>query len=291
MLFYDLMNYNHPEDKEYFKINPELTEGIKFFPHKKNKLSSNIEPYEKFINKYSKIFRYIPFVKAAYISNSVSFKSVHENSDIDLFIITENNRLFLARLFTWIVFKLLKIWWNHEKGKFCTWFWITEQSQDLYPISIYPIDLYLAYWIAHLQPIYSKNSTQVNDIFKENMRVKQIIPNYNWKYHKIWNTNIIEWKNIIWKSLEKIFWFNFLNSIIGYFWKKKMINWKKALWKKGKNIIISDNILKFFAPDIRKTVYLKYKTLKPTFIQKAETTWWRIKNLNTRQVEEEKLLY
>lgn len=290
MLFYDLMWYNHPKNKEYFKINPELTEWIKYYPKIKKKLSDNTSEYEKFTNKYSKIFRYIPFVKNVYISNSVSFKSVHSNSDIDLFIITENNRLFLARLFVWIFFKILKIWWNHKKWKFCTWFWVTEQAIDLYPISIYPLDLYLAYRITHLQPIYAKNIEDINIIYQENLRVKQIIPNYNWTYQKILDTKIIEWKNLIWKLLEKFFWFNFLNSLIGFFRKKRILKWKQKLWKKWKNIIISDNILKFFAPDIRKTVYLKYKTLKPNFVSKKVNENWKIKNLCKRDIEEEKLI-
>jgi len=33
-------------------------------------------------------------------------------------------------------------------------------------------------------------------------------------------------------------------------------------------MIISDNILKFQAPDIRKTVYIKYKTLKNKVVRK-----------------------
>ena len=289
MLFYDLMWYNYPDNKNYFKINPELTEWLAFYPKIKKNLSTDIQSYEKFINKYNKIFRYIPFIKNVYVSNSISFKSVHKNSDIDLFIVTENNRLFLARLFTWLFFKILKIWWNHKKWKFCTGFWITEQAIDLYPISIYPIDLYLAYRIAHLQPIYIKNKNDINNVFSENIRVKQIIPNYNWKYQKILNINIIEWKNIFWKTLEKIFWFDFINYIIWFFWKKRMIKWKKKLWKKWKNIIISDNILKFFAPDIRQTVYLKYKTLKPKFIEKKENKNWKVKNLAKKRIENEKL--
>ena len=289
MLFYDLMWYNYPENKEYFKINPELTEWLAFYPKTKKELSTDIQSYENFINKYSKIFRYLPFIKNVYISNSVSFKSVHKNSDIDLFIVTENNRLFLSKFFVWLLFKILKIWWNHEKWKFCTWFWVTEQAVDLYPISIYPIDLYLAYRIAHLQPVYTKDNHSINNIFSENIRVKQIIPNYNWKYKKILNIQIIEWKNIFWKILEKVFWFDLINYIIWFFRKKRMIKWKKKLWKKWKNIIISDNILKFFAPDIRQTVYLKYKTLKPKFVEKKENQNWKVKNLTKKEIENEKL--
>ena len=37
---------------------------------------------------------------------------------------------------------------------------------------------------------------------------------------------------------------------------------RKKLGQKGENIIITNKMLKFFGPDIRKDIYLKYKVLK-----------------------------
>ena len=195
LIFYDLMWYNYPKDKEYFFLNSDLLEWINHQPKIEKQLSSNTEEQEKIINKYSFLYRQIPFIENIYVCNSVSFKSVNENSDIDLFIVTKNNRIFLAKLFIWIFFKLFWVYWTHQKNKFCIWFYVTKSSTDLYPISISPIDLYLAYWIAHLQPIYSESWNFY--IFKENLWVKEIIPNYNFSYKKILNTDITYWKWII----------------------------------------------------------------------------------------------
>lgn len=262
MLFYDIMWYNYPDDKEYFSINKDLKKNIIHKIVKEKKLSKDVKKYEQIINKYSFLYNKIPFVEHIYVANSITFKSIHENSDIDLFIITKNNRIFLAKFFVWLFFKIFWMYWNHEKNKFCTWFYITSQNKDLYPITITWVDLYLAYWIAHLQNIYSEDKNKKDDIFKENLWVKHIIPNYKQKEKQILNIKKTYWSSIFKKILEKLFWFDFLNTFLWIIWKKRMEKWKKKLWKDGENIIISNNILKFHAPDIRKIVYLKYKTLK-----------------------------
>lgn len=282
MLFYDLMNYNYPENKEYFKINPDLKEWIVAKPIKLKSYSSDVSEYEKFIKKYQWLFKYLPFVRAVYVSNSVSFKSVHKNSDIDLFFVIENDRLHIWRFFVKLIFKLLKIEWNHHQWKFCTGFWVTKYWVDMYPISIFPVDIYLAYWIAHLQPIYWETFEDILTVFKENFWVKNIIPAYDAKPQKIIDVEPVLWKSFVKKVLEKIFWFNWLNFVIWFFWKKKMLKEKQKLWKKWENIIISDNILKFFAPDKRQIVYLKYKALKPHFLKKTHTKGWKIKKTNEK---------
>jgi len=271
MLFYDLMDYNYPDDKAYFSINKILKENIKYDIIKRKELNNNVEEQEKIINKYSFLYNHIPFIEHIYIANSITFKSIHENSDIDLFIITKNNRIFLSKLFVWLFFKIFNMYWNHEKNKFCTGFFITDKYKDFYPISINGVDLYLAYWIAHLQNVYSEDKEKRDDIFKENAWVQNIIPNYEKKEKKILNINKVDWSSSFKKILEKIFWFNFLNTIIWIIWKNKMEYKRKKLWKDWKNMIISDNILKFHAPDIRKIVYLKYKTLKNLPKKKIKT--------------------
>ncbi len=281
MLFYDIMNYNYPENKDYFKINPNLKEWIKQYPLKQKKFSKDITQQINFIRKYQKLFKYLPFVEAVYVCNSVSFKSVHNKSDIDLFIIISENKLHIWRLIAKLIFKLLKIEWNHQANKFCTGFWITTNATDLYPISIYPIDLYLAYWIAHLQPIYWRNIEILEKVFKDNIWVKQIISNYDFQPQNIIWVKTIIWESIVKKFLEKCLWFNWLNLLIGKIWKRKMLKIKEKLWEKWKDIIISDYVLKFFAPDKRKLVYLKYKSLKPKYLQKHKNqqTKWKYKHI------------
>lgn len=271
MIFYDIMWYNYPDNKKYFSINKDLISNIKYKSIKEKKLSKNTKKQESIINKYKFLYNKIPFIEHIYIANSLSFKSIHEDSDIDLFIITKENRIFLARFFVWLFLKTFWMYGNHEKNKFCVGFYITNQNKNLYSITINWVDIYLAYWIAHLQHLYSEKKEEKDDIFKENTWVKNIIPQFAEKEQKILDITKNYWSSKTKRVLEKIFWFDFLNRILGIVWKKKMKIWKKKLWKLGENIIISDNILKFHAPDIRKIVYLKYKSLKNIPRKKVKT--------------------
>lgn len=271
MIFYDLMWYNYPSDKEYFKIHHDLLENIKYKPILEKKLSSKTENLERIINKYHFLYNKIPFIEHIYVCNSLSFSSVHKDSDIDFFVICKENRIFLWKFFLRLFFKIFWMYWSHQAWKFCTWFFITNNNKDLYPISIYPLDIYLAYRIAHLQNLYSENLKFKDEIYKENMRVSKIIPNYQMQEKEILKIKKTTWSSWFKKFLEFVFWWNILNNFLWFFRKKKMKRGKKKLGVDGKNIIISDNILKFQAPDIRKIVYLKYKTLKQKSFHKIKT--------------------
>ena len=48
--------------------------------------------------KHIRNLRFIPWLRYVAIWNSVAMKSSHEKSDIDLFVITEKNRLWLVRI-------------------------------------------------------------------------------------------------------------------------------------------------------------------------------------------------
>ena len=97
---------------------------------------------------------WIPGIEMIAVANSLSMYATHTDSDIDLFIITRPDTLWLARLCV-----TLTLWshgvWRHGSdiaGNFCLSFWITTESMDLEKIAI-ENDIYLYNWIYHLKPI------------------------------------------------------------------------------------------------------------------------------------------
>lgn len=258
------MWYIYPKNKEKFFLSEELLENVSDIKNYKPKYQKEwIQDYVDIINKYGWIYRNIPFVKSIYISNSLSFGNIHKGSDIDLFVVAKSNRIWLVKFFTSMIFFIfgLKRGANKYK-KICLWFFVEEDYLDFYAIAIKPIDIYLSYWLVHLQPLYMEDIDTQDDIYIENKWTQNIIPNSTLEAQKILWNQVFVWKWLNKKIFEKLLNFNFFNKLISWIWKPIMKYKRKKLGKNGEDIIITNKMLKFFGPDIRKDIYLKYKVLK-----------------------------
>jgi len=51
--------------------------------------------------------KWIPGLRMVGIGNSVSMNSASKNSDIDLFIVTDKNRMWLVRILVTLIFQVL----------------------------------------------------------------------------------------------------------------------------------------------------------------------------------------
>lgn len=272
--FYEIMDYPIPKNAELFlqytdnqrsKVNNLLKNIYKESEDNsfsRDQKSEYMDEYLKEIKRLKSIFQSIPFVEQIFLCNSISFNALDENSDIDLFIIAKPWRIRTVKFLSMILFALkwAKRFWKKTRKKICLSFFITSNSQNLYPISLPSLDIYLAYWIAHLVLIYQPNEKNSNSFFENNKWVKWILPNYQekqtislWIKPFSWNT---KFKNI----MESI-WISFLWNIFERFVKhlqKAIIHLKiilNPIW--NKDVVISDSMLKFHQ-DIREKVSLKY---------------------------------
>jgi hypothetical protein len=114
----------------------------------------------KFIGKF-------PYVKAAYISGSMSKGIMHENGDVDFFIITEPGRLWIARTLL-ILYK--KIFLLNSHKYFCVNYFIDSGN-----LEIEEKNLFTATEAATLKPVYDSGIYQ--DFYKANSWVKDFLPN------------------------------------------------------------------------------------------------------------------
>lgn len=65
-----------------------------------------------------------------------------------------------------------------KKQKFRLNFFISRDSLNLQSIKLAPGDPYLIYWLAHLIPLYQRFETQSRDIYEENYRLRDYLPNF-----------------------------------------------------------------------------------------------------------------
>lgn len=272
--FYEIMNYPVPKNTELFfqysdtehtnankllKDTPEEGQDNSF---SRNQKCEYMDEYLREIKKLKSTLQSIPFVEQIFLCNSISFNALDNNSDIDLFIIAEPWRIRTVKFRSMILFTLkwAKRFWKKSRKKICLSFFITSDSQNLYPISLPSLDIYLAYRIAHLVLIYQSDEKINNSFFENNKWVKWILPNYQekqtislWIKPFSWNT---KFKNVM-ESLWNWFLWNIFEWIVKHT-QKAIIRLKRIrnpVW--NKDVIVSDTMLKFHQ-DIREKVSLKY---------------------------------
>jgi len=272
--FYEIMNYPVPKNAELFfqysdiertnanKILKNIDEDELWNRFSRDQKSECMDEYLSEIKRLKSTFQSIPFVEQIFLCNSISFNALDENSDIDLFIIAEPGRIRTVKFRSMILFTLkwAKRFWKKIRKKICLSFFITSNLQNLYPISLPTLDIYLAYRIAHLVLIYQPDKEINNSFFENNKWVKGILPNYQekqtislWINPFYWNT---KFKNVM-ETLWNGFLWNIFEWVVKYIQKpiiclKRMRN---PVW--NKDVIISDTMLKFHQ-DIREKVSLKY---------------------------------
>jgi len=279
--FFLIFDKKISEDEINFLLNWKNFWELKknFYWLNKNKIS---QKYLEKTLKYKKLFSICPFVKWVFIWNTVAFWSANKKSDIDLFIVFENWRIWIWRLiFTFLIhiFWVRRYWdknWNKIAWRFCLSFFASEKwSFKLENIQIQKenfknSDIYLAIWTATLIPIFW-NKKFFEEFYKKNKWVKNYLlsdPGVNFKNN--FNKNTVN-KNLFFTDpgvnfLQKILNFNFIENFIKKILKPRSIKKKKNLNKKNNNsktrnnnfwIIISDDYLKFHDNDIRSEIMEK----------------------------------
>ncbi|MCT4617397.1 MAG: hypothetical protein N4A38_04265 [Candidatus Gracilibacteria bacterium] len=211
----------------------------------KNNYSDIEKNYIKKTEKYLKYINFLPGIRLVAIVNSLSMKAANKDSDIDLFIVTTPNSMWLNRILITLFFAILgqRKTKNKHAGKFCLSFFITENNLNLENIAI-KNDIYLYFWIVYLKPIISNN----------NIYNKFIEENKKWADFSEYKKFIQENKKFIKysknkKKTGKIV--NFFDKIMKkIFLKKTLKNYEKL--NKPYGIIINDKMLKFHNNDIRK---------------------------------------
>ncbi|MFA5359206.1 MAG: hypothetical protein WC310_05345 [Patescibacteria group bacterium] len=121
--------------------------------------------------------RLCPFVRLVAVSNSLALANVRADSDIDLFIITAKDKIWLARFFTAGFLKLcgLRPTPVRKRDTICLNFFVSEEALNLKNLrksGLVP-DIYFTYWVRQLVPLYD-----AGDIFSQFMQSNGWVANY-----------------------------------------------------------------------------------------------------------------
>ncbi len=137
--------------------------------------------YIKKTKKYIKYIKWIPWIKMIWIWNSISMNSWTKESDIDLLIVTDNNRLWIVRILITFIFQLLWVRKTAKKHawRFCLSFFATIDWLNFKSWKIKD-DIYLYFWIIYFKPILDYDDTykkfiKINQTWADFSKYKEII--------------------------------------------------------------------------------------------------------------------
>ncbi len=132
---------------------------IEKFNVKKNPSEVEIWFYKK-TEKYIKYIKWIPWLKMIWIWNSISMNCASADSDIDLYIVSDNNKMWLVRILITLIFQVLWVRKTPSKHawRFCLSFFSTIDWMDFSTFKIED-DIYLYFWIIYFKPIFSIDKT------------------------------------------------------------------------------------------------------------------------------------
>jgi hypothetical protein len=134
------------------------------------------------IKKYYWLLSSIPFVEYIAVINSVAMGNADSESDIDFFVITRPNRLYFARTWVILLFKLLGVYKNRKvtNERFCFGFYITSDALSIKNLLLPGEDPYLTFWLGTIVPITGERIYE--KFMKENRWVYSWLPNFKTAY-------------------------------------------------------------------------------------------------------------
>jgi len=246
------------ETNEIINMEIDNKEGFYFLHGRDSIVQIRKQRYDIAYKKYILAMRYIrkllyfPCFKSIMVCNTLALENSNENSDIDLFIITERNRIWTARFIAVMVSKILNLRpkKNNQKNKICLSFYIDEKHLNIENVSKNH-NIYFIYWISQLVPIYDQDDI-FNQFYNENSWIRMYLKN-------IFNFNTADKRRLYLNKngafFRRIFSYLFTNgveNILKEIQMKKMNLEIKNKLNLNDDVLINDGIIKLHTNDRRE---------------------------------------
>jgi hypothetical protein len=186
------------------------------------------------------------------VVNSLAFFNCDENSDIDLFIITEKNKIWTARALSSILLHILGLRRHGKKvaKRICLSFYISESKMDLNYIAQDNLGFFVAFWIAQMAPIVSYQQS-FEKFRAANTWVYRFLPNSG---QNITDYYVNFKLPLLAKNIKRLSEYLLKNDFFENMARKiqlKRIGKSQKKWGDPNSVIINDAILKFHPVDLR----------------------------------------
>lgn len=166
------------------------------------------------INRYGRLLISIPYIRGIFLAGSSSFSTgnTKKKSDIDIFIITKNKHLWIARFLITSITQVLGIRRSEgiEENRFCLNHYITENNLKRSDHTLYAAQLYADYIAIgsdsqRLLDKFWQNNSWTKDLFPQAKAREYPIFSHLQSYTiKIWLENMLTMFSIhIWNKLAR----------------------------------------------------------------------------------------
>lgn len=198
---------------------------------------------------------WIPYIKAVFVCNTLALGHAEKESDIDLLIVTRKHRIWTTRFFVTLVLSVLRLrrHGRHVTDRLCLSFYVTEDALDFSHILIDDPDIYFAYWIATLLPLYDPENVE-KKIHRQNTWLNLLLPNLAPGYSSV----VVQCKKnkILSQGLNTLHIGDLIERALKWVQRKRMMFTKGSVRDlPDTRVVISDTMLKFHENDRR--VYFK----------------------------------
>jgi hypothetical protein len=188
------------------------------FSERRIRGNNNAKKMLEIAKKKSQFIARFPYVKGVFISGSLSKNYIDEDGDIDYFLITKPNRLWIARTLL-VLYK--KVFLFNSRKYFCVNYFIDENN-----LEIEEKNLFTATEISTLLPMV--NETLYHDFMIANNWVKSFYPESTLQNeNKIYSLK----KGVFTKMVQSILNTKFGDVLDTFFMRKTLKRWQKKFKK------------------------------------------------------------
>lgn len=128
------------------------------------------------VRKFFALARFAPYLRAAFVCNTLARSYARAGSDIDMFVVAAPGRIWLTRLFVTGLAAALRVrpTATESADRICLSFFVTEDALDLRPLAI-DGDVYLPHWLQELYPVYDEAGA-ARALFARNGWLRDVLP-------------------------------------------------------------------------------------------------------------------
>lgn len=229
----------------------ENKNGFYFLSGKEKIIEERLSRYNFADRKFKRakfvaqIFKFIPWIKMIGV-NSFGSRNLRDKSDIDLFIITEDKRIWLTRFFCVGIIKLLG--WrpqtDNRRDKICLSFYASLSALNLEKLRLDQNDLGFTYWLAGVTPLYNVNGAH-QKLINANQWLTDSLPNLKMAPSVLLGTKRHK------RGLIDFF-INWLEQQFKKLQLKILPQKLKSMMNRDTRVVINDQIIKLHSNDRRE---------------------------------------